>query len=345
MRVVILNTQVPFIQGGAEYLADTLMLKVQEYGHQAEIVRIPFKWYPLDTLLKHTLACRFLSLEQARPDLVIALKFPVYYVPFGNKKIWLLHQYRQVYDLWDTSFRGLPDTAESYRVRDMIVNADNRYLREVDEIYTISQNVASRLKKYNELDAQVLYPPLLHPERFLAGNFENYFFYPSRIGDAKRQMVAIEAMRYIRSDFKLILAGAPDTDAYGQRIQDYISRHRLEKRVELRGWISEEEKAALMANACGVIFIPIDEDYGYVTIEALTAHKPVITFTDSGGPTEFIVHDENGLVLDPDATALAEGMEYLYSNRSRTAEMGEQAFKTLETSKISWNYVIESLLG
>jgi glycosyltransferase involved in cell wall biosynthesis len=345
MRVVILNTQVPFIQGGAEYLADTLKFKVQEHGHEAEIVRIPFKWYPTETFLKHTLACRFLSLEQSQPDLVIALKFPVYYVPFENKKIWLLHQYRQVYDLWDTRFRDVPNTIEGHRIRDMIINADNRYLGEVDEIYTISQNVANRLKKYNNLDAQVLYPPLLHPERYYAGNFEEYFFYPSRISDAKRQMVAIEAMRYTRSNFKLILSGTPDTEAYGRRIKEYIARHRLEKRVELVGWVSDEEKSRLMANACGAIFIPHDEDYGYITIEAFTAHKPVITFVDSGGPTEFVVNGENGLVLEPDAAVLAEGMEQLYSNRKRAQEMGEHAFRTLETAKISWDHVIESLLG
>ena len=43
-----------------------------------------------------------------------------------------------------------------------------------------------------------------------------------------------------------------------------------------------------MLEALGVIFPPLDEDYGYVTLEAMLAAKPVITCTDSGGPLEFV---------------------------------------------------------
>ena len=32
-----------------------------------------------------------------------------------------------------------------------------------------------------------------------------------------------------------------------------------------------------------MVFAPFDEDYGYVTLEAFEARKPVVTASDSGG--------------------------------------------------------------
>jgi len=188
-------------------------------------------------------------------------------------------------------------------------------------------------------------PPLGDARLYHAGEFDNYFFYPSRINTIKRQFIAIEAMRYVKSNFKLILAGKPDAQKYGQELQNYIYKNHLENRVILLGWISDEEKAKLLANAAGVVFIPHNEEYGYVTIEAFHSHKPVITFNDSGGPTDFVVDGHNGLVLEPSAKVLAEGMERLWSNRRALPAMGERAYQTLADHNINWDYVLENLLS
>lgn len=345
MKIVILNTQVPFVRGGAEYLADSLQFKLEERGHRAEVVRIPFKWYPAENIPRHILACRLLKIRPAEPDLVIALKFPAYCVPFENKKLWLLHQFRQAYDLWGTPFQDIPDTPEGQRIRDMIISADNHYLPQAQAIYTNSKIVASRLKKYNEIDADgVLYPPLLHPEQFHPGDFGDYFFYPSRVVASKRQIVAIEAMRYVKSPFKLVLAGNADTAAYHTELQNLIEKWGLQDRVTMLGWISDAEKVRLMADAYAVLYLPYDEDsYGYVTLEAFQSHKPVIVFRDSGGTDEVMEHNINGLVLEPTPQALAEGMEQLWTHRQQTMDMGENAFATLQRHYIDWDHVIENL--
>src|SRR5262245_18683497 len=110
MKIAIVTNQAPFVRGGAEYLADSLAGKLTARGHLAEVVRIPFKWYPLSAVAEHVLACRLLRIDSGGPDLVIALKFPAYYAPFGRKRLWLLHQFRQAYDLWGTPYGALPDT-------------------------------------------------------------------------------------------------------------------------------------------------------------------------------------------------------------------------------------------
>ena len=167
MKIILLNTQALFISGGAEYLAESLKVKLVERGHDVEIVRIPFNWSPPQRILDGIMTCRLLKINPIEPDLVIALKFPVYFVPFENKKLWLLHQFRQVYELWGTKYQDLPSTPEGEAVRAAIIGADNRYLPEARAIYTNSKIVARRLKTYNDIEAtKVLYPPLLTTRNF-----------------------------------------------------------------------------------------------------------------------------------------------------------------------------------
>jgi glycosyltransferase involved in cell wall biosynthesis len=347
VKIIILNTQAVFVSGGAEYLAVSLKTKLVERGHEVEIVRIPFNWSPPERILDSIMMCRLLKINPIEPDLVIALKFPVYFVPFENKKLWLLHQFRQVYELWGTQYQDLPNTPEGEAIRAAIIQADNRYLPEARAIYTNSKIVAGRLKTFNHIQAtDVLYPPLLQPEIYRRETFGDYFFYPSRLVSSKRQNVAIEAMRYTRSNFKLVLAGSPDIAGYDDELKQLIHQYHLENRVTMLGYISEAEKAHLMANAFSVLYLPYDEDsYGYVTLEAFHSSKPVITFTDSGGTDEVIEHEINGLMLAPTPQALAEGMESLWARRQRTMEMGEAAHQTISKHNINWDHIISKLLA
>ena len=345
MRIAIANAQVPFVRGGAEYLADSLAQKLQERGHQVVNLCIPFKWYPASAILEHVVGFRMLRVETGHPDLVIALKFPAYILPFPNKKVWLLHQFRQAYELWGTTHQAFPNTPEGRRVRDMIIRADNIYLREAKEVYTNSRIVARRLLHYNGIGVNgILYPPLLRPELYRCADFGDYFFYPSRLNSMKRQVVAIEAMRFVKSGFRLVLAGKPDHDLYLEELRNLIKRHKLEEKVTLLGWISEEEKARWMGHCYAALYIPYEEDsYGYVTLEAFHSGKPVLTFSDSGGTDEVITHGENGLILLPSAEALAAGMEELWADRQRAAQMGEAAHATLARYNIRWDHIVERL--
>jgi glycosyltransferase involved in cell wall biosynthesis len=229
----------------------------------------------------------------------------------------------------------------------MIIQADNVYLREAKEIYTNSRIVARRLQQYNGIGVNgVLYPPLLRPEIFHCADFGDYFFYPSRMNAMKRQALAIEAMRWVKSGFRLVLAGKADQELYVDELRNLVKRHKLEDRVTLLGWISDEEKAELMAHCYAALYIPYDEDsYGYVTLEAFHSSKPVITLSDSGGTDEIITHGENGLILPPSAEALASGMEELWADRQRTRHLGQAAQATLERCKIRWDHILEKLVA
>jgi glycosyltransferase involved in cell wall biosynthesis len=345
VKIAIVTVQAPFVRGGAEYLADSLESRLRGRGHAVDVVKVPFKWYPPQAVADHMLACRLLRVEAGDPDLVIALKFPAYLVPFDNKKVWLLHQFRQAYELWGTPMAGMPDTAETRGLRDMIVRADNTCLRRARKVFTNSKIVARRLKWFNQIDADdILYPPLNNPELFRAGEAGDYFFYPSRQNAAKRQHVAVEAMRHVRSPFRLVLAGRPETDQYGKELNAAVERWGLQDRVVQLGWVSEEDKARWMSQACAALYLPFDEDsYGYVTLEAFHSHKTVVTFNDSGGTNELIEHDQNGLIVDPTPEALAAAMEALYADRRRARDFGEAAYQTLGRHRIAWEHILDQL--
>src|ERR1039458_3590418 len=106
MKVLVLNNAAPFIRGGAEELAEHLVQRLNmTAGIEAELLRIPFRWEPADQVLEEILINRNLQLYKV--DRVIALKFPAYLITHENKTLWLLHQYRQAYDLYESGLSHL----------------------------------------------------------------------------------------------------------------------------------------------------------------------------------------------------------------------------------------------
>jgi glycosyltransferase involved in cell wall biosynthesis len=342
MRVAIVNNQAPFVRGGAELLAEWLHDKLEQHGHDAEIVRIPFQWNPPQRIVDHMLAARLVRL--ANVDRVVALKFPAYYVPHENKVLWLLHQFRQAYDLWGTPYQGIPNDPVGHRIRDAIIDSDRLYLGEARHIYTNSKIVGNRLKLYSGLDSEVLFPPLFDTSSYRCEDYGDYFFFPSRITAGKRQHIAVQAMAGVKSAARLVIAGQAETPEDLSRLMSVVHEHNLESRVEvIPRWIDDEQKLRLLAGARGVVYLPFGEDsYGYVTLEAFQACKPVITLADSGGTLELIEDRRNGRVVQ-DVAELAEAIDELAEDRALAESLGRAALSTIDELGISWERVIRCL--
>jgi glycosyltransferase involved in cell wall biosynthesis len=336
---------VPFIEGGGRMIVRDLAAAVSERGHEVDTVEIPFLsvW---DEMLDQMLALRMIDVSEDA-DVLIAIRPPSYAIKHPNKRLWFIHHHRGAYDLWGTEWQDIPSTPEGVGVRDAIRGSDDIYLREAKRVFTNSQIVADRLKRFNDLDGTVLYPPLGHPERFYHAPAEDFVFYPCRITSHKRQLLAVEAAAHLETDMRVVIAGAPDHPAQLEPLRELIRERELERRVELiPRWISEEEKAELIARSAGVLYIPFDEDsYGYVSLEAFHSHKPVITCRDSGGTLEIIEDGVNGLIAEPDAGSLARAIDTLRSNPDQAAAMGERAYEVLQEKGINWDRVVDSLLG
>jgi glycosyltransferase involved in cell wall biosynthesis len=340
MRIVIPSIQVPFIRGGANQMVEGLARVLKQKGHQVEIVTVPFKFFPerdVEGLVDFWMNQDFNSFNGYEIDKVIVLQFPAYYVRHRNKTLWLMHQYRAVYDLYHA------ETAsdELNSLKDKIHQLDSTELKKYKIIYTISKTVSHRLEKYNGIHSIHIYHPPYGEDRFYCEEPYNYIFYPSRLELHKRQDLLIKAMKFTKTPVVAIIAGIGGQEQmYSKLIEDW----ELKSKVKLIGAISDEEKYTLYARALAIFFGPFNEDYGYVTLEAMLSEKPVITCTDSGGPLEFINNQENGFIVEPSPEFVAEKIDWFYNNRPKAKEMGKCGLDSYKKKNINWENVVEKLL-
>lgn len=344
MKVLIVNNMAPFVWGGAEELAVHLKRNLIIAGHEAEILRIPFQWEPVEAIPSQMLMVR--GFELWNVDHVIALKFPAYLIKHHKKTLWLLHQYRQAYDLFDAGQTNLPPGSKGQELRNLITNADNQAFSEFKNIFTNSEITKNRLLKYNNFNSEILLPPVNDSELFSGGEFGNYIFAGGRVNGMKRQHLLIEALAKANTNVKLIIGGPPDTQDDAIRLQNLVEQLNLHDRVRLDlRFLPREAYAKYINNAAAVAYLPFDEDsLGYVAMEAATAGKPLITTTDSGGILGLVKHLSTGWLADPQADSLTQAINSVFHDKSTSKAYGENAKKLWEGLNINWQKTIEKLL-
>jgi glycosyltransferase involved in cell wall biosynthesis len=333
--VVVCGAQKPFVHGGAELHQENLVRAIVAEGHRAELVRLPVAWEK-DRLFDSPLAWRLTPVDA---DMVIATNFPSYFVRHPRKVVWLFHQHRGAYDAADASWSdfGLDDSAlETQR---LLTEWDNRALEEAQRLYTTSGMVAERLRRFNGLVGKPLYhPPPLH-DRLRPGPFGDYVFCATRIEANKRPHLLVDSMVHAKG-VRSIVAGRGELL---EELRASVDRQSLGKRVELRGFVSDEELVELYAGALAVIYAPFEEDYGYVTLQAFLAGKPVITSRDSGGVLEWVKDGVTGFVTDGSPESIGAAVMRLAEDRALAQRMGAAAHEAVRD--LSWPPVVRELLG
>lgn len=339
MRVAIATVQVPFMRGGAEALAEGLRDAGLRAGHNIDIISLPFRFSPESEIMRSMQLWEsedFTKLNFYEPDRVICLTFPAFYLRHPEKYGWLLHQFRSAYELDDPQ----NPNRLSDEIRRSIMDKDIFHLQRFQRLFSLSHVVSDRLSRYNGLTSEPLYHPPPFAEHFYSGPQQAYIFSPSRLESLKRQDLLVEAMRHAKSPVRAIIAGMGGQ--YG-RLEEMVHRYNLEDRVRLIGHIAPEELRAFYANCLAVFFGPKDEDYGYITLEAMLASKPVITCQDSGGPLEFITHDLEGLVLEADPKMIADHIDQLMAHPVQALKMGINGREKYDSLELSWDKVAETL--
>ena len=344
MKVLVVNAMVPFIRGGAEALADTLLRQLILAGHPAELLSVPFQWEPSSQIPWQMLLAR--GLEIPNVDRVIALKFPAYLIRHPHKTLWVLHQYRQAYDQVGTELSNIATGQDGDGLRRVIRTADAEVFAEARRIFGISANVVGRLRKFNGVRGEVLVPPPPDPERFFSASGRGYVFAGGRVTPVKRQHLLVEAMASIKGRGLLIVAGPPDDPSYARRLEDIVRERGLADRVTLDlRYLTREEYAAYLNHADAVAYVPVDEDaIGYVTMEAAIAAKPVITVTDSGGVLELVDGDAVGWVTPPTLRQLAQSLEQALRDPQGAAARGRALRERWSSRGVTWPETVKRLL-
>src|SRR6266404_5343908 len=341
MRLAVCMPQVPFERGGTEIFADGLVQSLRDHGHDTELVTVPFKWYPGEQVLTQAFLWRLLDLEEAngRPiDAVIATKFPSYVVRHPRKVVWLLHQFRQAWDLDRTELGQFSESAEDRALRRKVLALDGTALGEARAIFTTSGIVAKRLSDSTGLSAEVMAPPPA-PLEFRCEAYDDFILSVNRLDRAKRIDLLLEAAAADPA-LRVVIAGdGPDRE----RLERLARDRGLDGRATFTGRISDDELAVLYARCLGVYYAPFDEDYGLVPFEAFLSEKPVVTTTDAGGPLDIVRDRETGLVVAPTVEDVARACAWLREHTDEARTFGRAGRDVARA--VTWDSCIDRLLG
>src|SRR4051812_17042746 len=211
MKIALCSSFVPFVSGGYRNIVEWLEVALRDGGHQVERIYLP----EVDTpglLFRQMAAFRFVDLAAA--DRIICFRPQAHLIPHPHKVVWFIHHLRVFYDLWDNPYRGFPDDAKHRGIRDALRTADTAALHEAAMVFSNSRVVSERLRIYNGIDSELLYPPLLQPERFHFRSMNDEIVCICRFEHHKRQHLLVEALRHCRRPVRLRLCGLGSGSAY-----------------------------------------------------------------------------------------------------------------------------------
>jgi len=341
--IAVVTSSPPFAEGGHLVMARELVRALREEGHQAGLVVTPQNRFGQQgsAYLAAWLTDVQLAHEERPVDQVISLRFPGYAVQHPRHVLWLNHRMREYYDLWDQFSSHLSWKQRiKERTRRALIHRVDKYLFErMQRRFVISGTVQARLRRFGNIQSDVLYPP--PPQRaYRHDTYGDYLFGVSRLAPLKRFDLVLRALAEpIAAGIKCVIAGE---GAELDRLLKLRSHLELDHRVQFVGRLDDAAMLDHLARCRAVVFPPWNEDYGFVTVEAFMCGKPVVTCHDSGGPAELVRDGENGWVTAPAPEALAAAMRRVMDDRNQAARMGETG--AAEARKMTWSGAIRQLL-
>ena len=341
--IAVVTSSPPFAEGGHLVMARELVRALREEGHESGLVVTPQNRFgrQASAYLAAWLTDVELAHEEQKVDQVISLRFPGYAVRHPRHVLWLNHRMREYYDLWDQFSASLSwkATIKERLRRAAIHRVDHHLLSGLQRRFVISGTVQARLRRFGGIPSDVLYPP--PPKRdYRCDAYGDYLFGVSRLSPLKRFDLVLRALAEpVAAGIRCVIAGeGAELDALA-RLRNQLD---LGHRVQLVGRLSEEAMLEHLARCRAVVFPPFNEDYGFVTVEAFSCGKPVLTCTDSGGPAELVRDGQNGFVTAPTAEALAGAMRRVMDDRNGAIRMGEAG--AADAAAMTWSAAIQRLL-
>lgn len=344
-RILVVTSSAPFVRGGHMVIVEETVDALRRAGHEAEIFQTPTNRFgrQFDAYEATRLTDVSEGADGKAIDRIITMRYPAYALRHPNHIAWLTHTMREYYDLWDEIMRGFGRKGRlKETVRRFFLHRLDRQLltRNVSKLYTISRTVTDRLTHFIDVPSTVLHPP--PPARpYRCDGYEPYIFAVSRLHPLKRMDLLVEAMALVKDrSLRAVIAGEGEDEA---RLRDLIRARGLESRIDLIGPVTEQQKLDHYARCRAVYFAPKNEDYGFITLEAMSSAKAVLTASDSGGPTEQVVNDSTGWILPPEPTAFAAAIDRLAGDRVLAERTGREALAY--AAGFTWDQTISKLLA
>jgi glycosyltransferase involved in cell wall biosynthesis len=325
-------------------IARALVQALRERGHDADLVITPSNRFgrQASAYLANWMTDVGRTGGGGRVDQVISTRYPSYAVRHERHVCWLNHPMREYYDLWDSWSATLsPQGRLKESVRRTLIHAADTYLfkHNVTKLYAQSKTVQARLERWNSVASEVVYPP--PPQRhYHCADYGDFVFAYSRLAPLKRLGLVLDALATPASaGVRCVIACDGEERAALERRARALG---IDDRVQFAGHITDQELTTYLATCRAVVFVPKDEDYGMVTVEAFSSGKAVITAADSGAPVELVEEDKTGFVVAPSADDLGRAMGRLAGDRALAERLGQAAAR--RAAEITWDAAVAKLV-
>jgi glycosyltransferase involved in cell wall biosynthesis len=340
--LAVVTSSPPSTEGGHLVIARSLVAAARESGHDAHLVITP------DCQFGHQASAYVntwrtdVNVSAGRKvDQVISLRYPSYAVRHPAHVSWLNHTMREYYDLWPRFSRSLSRRGRIKEgVKRVAIRAVDRWLltHNVAEVVAQSRTVQRRLADLRVTSDVLLPPP---PQRaYRCEAYGDYLFAVSRLTPLKRFDLVIRALAEPAARrTRVVIAGEGESRPELERLGEALG---VSDRVTWLGRISDQAMLDQLARCRAVCFPPLDEDYGFVTVEAFASRKAVITCVDSGGPAELVRDGENGLVCDPTPAAMAVAIARLMDDAAMAERLGSAA--AARAAMLTWPEAVKRLV-
>ncbi|MEK7154112.1 MAG: glycosyltransferase [Patescibacteria group bacterium] len=245
--------------------------------------------------------------------------------------------------LWDDSHRFIDEFKYPWPIK-KLVPLFITYLRiwdkeaayRVDEFIAISDFVRTRIKKYYERDAQVIYPPVSAHKYKIADKIGDYFLMVGRLVSYKRFDLAVKVFSAIKKPLKIVGDGPERKRLEKIARQNFSSKNlggQARSNIEFLGLVSDYKMPEIYNRAQAVIF-PQVEDFGIVPLEAMASGRPVIAYR-GGGALETVAEGETGIFFDEQTEiSLAQAIGEYYQTdwdshaiRTHALKFDEEVFR------------------
>ncbi|MBI2062777.1 MAG: glycosyltransferase [Candidatus Yanofskybacteria bacterium] len=233
--------------------------------------------------------------------------------------------------LWDGSHRYIEEFRYFWPIK-KLVPFFITYLRlwdkeaalRVDRFIATSGFVKSRIKKYYNHDAEVIYPPVDAHKYHISSEVDDYFLMVGRLVPYKRFDLAVKVFNAIDKPLKIV--GDGPERKHLEKIVRSVNSGRVKPNVEFLGLVSDYKIPELYARAQALIF-PQEEDFGIVPLEAMASGRPVIAYR-GGGALETIIENQTGIFFnDQTEISLAQAIGQYYQTDWNSKVIREHALK------------------
>lgn len=231
------------------------------------------------------------------------------------------------------------------------------YLKYVDKIFSASNALKRVLKTNGIKNIETIHNGIdvndwkINPEKIKAFK-EKYklqnkkiVLFGGRLSNAKGGEQALKATALIKQEVKnFVLLVAGKKSKYLEEMKGFVKQLKIDKNIIFTGWLERKELIVAYHSADIIAFPSICfETFGMTNLEAMACKKPVVS-TSFGGPSEVVISERTGYLIDSDNIELiAEKIIDLLKNSKLAKEFGEAGYKRAKNSFSLKNQIKKTL--